>query len=196
MDPVSGLKAEVLRPLVAVLIPGLFASAPYVAIACLRYSTVERILGSPLGGFLICLVVGIFVGMIMENLGSRLEHEIWSPKIKKLEPWKVSTPELDLQWRQYLQLNIKDEIVGQRYLKTILTRLKFELAMVPSIFCFAIGVVIYDLYTGTEKCIVVLAVLGIAAVLMAYFIWEARESIQLLASIRKDIIDAVKWPSR
>jgi hypothetical protein len=182
MDPVSGLKAELFRPLTTVLVPGLLAIAPFTAIAFARFPKLEALLSSSLGMSALLLFLGVLSGMLMEDFGSRIELFLWR--------CFSGTPERDEEWAKYLQLKTTDEIVGQRYLKTVHLRLKFELSMVPALIMFAAGGLWYnDLYGNISQRHIILATLIIIN-LVFYLLYEANSSIVLLADTRKHVIAA------
>ncbi|MDZ7618850.1 MAG: hypothetical protein U1E05_17740 [Patescibacteria group bacterium] len=184
MDPVSGLKGELFRPLATVMVPGVVAAAPFVAIACERFPSLKHLLDSPVAVSAIVLFGGITAGMLIEDFGSTLE--VWL--------WKLfsRSKEHDEDWKRYLQLKTKDEIVGQRYLRTINLRLKFELAMVPSLICLTIGSNWYNhLYGNVPSPQMFWATVALS-IICVYLLIEANSSIVVLADTRKLIIAACR----
>jgi hypothetical protein len=183
LDPISGLKGEFFRPLTSVLIPGVLAASPYAAMAFKRFPEINSILSSPfwVGG--IILFAGILFGMLMENLGSRLEIILWR--------FCAKNAERDEEWKTYLQLKTTDEIIGQRYLRTLLTRLKFELSVVPAMICFAFGANWFNSqYGNVDGCQMAVGTFVVVLIII-YEVYEAKCSIVLLAEIRKNILTAV-----
>jgi len=132
----------------------------------------------------VVLISVLAAGLVLEDFGSRIEGSIWDRWLKA----RVST--FDQDWHIYLRLQAHEEIVGQRYLRSILIRMKFELSMAPALIIHAIGLVwtnlgnsILDVYDLTVVVVILLA-------LAAYLLWESWTSAQLLVELRKDVIAA------
>lgn len=179
MDPVSGLKGEVYRPLATVLVPGVFASTPVAIILLSWFPVLQNVFASPLATGVLVLGVGVLVGMVLENIGSTIEMKLWR---------FVETEERNRQWREYLQLSDVEEIVGQRYLRTVLVRLKFELSMIPALVVFGVGITLANAIYGDVSPIVMTWLLIILTGAVVYFVYEAYKSIKVLADVRADII--------
>ena len=128
------------------------------------------------------LVVVLSVGLVLEDIGARIEQH-WDKKINAKGSW-VS----------YLKLELRDELVGQRYLRTVLTRLKFELAFAPALISFAIGIIwlqcLYDLWTGRAFVISLTFIL----ILSLYSLYESYCSSKCLDDTRKLIVKT--WRER
>lgn len=184
MTPEGTLKSEIYRPFVSVVIPGVFASAPYVLASVVSYSAIYEIaVDAPLLAWFAYSVIVVFAGMIMEDIGGRIEQIIdwWLDK---------KDPERKVQWRTYLKLRMEAEYVGQRYLRGLVTRLYFELAMLPSLVVFVLGVALMtsvrpDFETGATKAMFVLV-----PILMLFLFFEAVRSIKVIGSIRCAMIEA------
>jgi hypothetical protein len=180
MDPVSGLKGELFRPLTTVLVPGVVAVAPFAAMAFKRFPQLEPILSSTLGMGALILFLGVLFGMLMEDVGSQIESNLWR--------WFSKNDERDADWATYLQLKTKDEIIGQRYLKTIHMRLKFELSLIPALVMFGIGANWYNhCYGNVAEEHMRWASIAVA-LLVIYLAYESNTSIVLLADTRKHVI--------
>lgn len=180
MDPVSGLKDDVLRSLVTLLIPGVFAAAPFALVGVYYFPEIKLILNSAVGAGTAILFVGLLAGMVLEDVGSRIELLLWHGFARETKK----------EWYRYLRLRIKDDLIGQRYLKSILVRMKFELAMIPASIAFLVGATWYNLAAHLlATCTMVILAVGLL-VLLAYFLAEAIASVRLLADIRKQILIA------
>lgn len=184
MDPVSGLKGELFRPLTTVLVPGVVAVAPFAAMAFKRFPQLEPLFTSTLGMGTLILFMGVLFGMLMEDFGSRIEIYLWR--------WFSGNDERDKDWAMYLQLKTKDEIIGQRYLKTVHMRLKFELSMIPALVVFGVGANMYNHYYGNVAQDHMMWASILLAVLVVYLIYESNSSIVVLANTRKHVIAACR----
>lgn len=184
MDPVSGLKGELFRPLVTVLLPGLVAASPFMVIAVHRFPELAKIQGSPVATGAMILFIGTLSGMLMEDLGSQVETFIWWLFLK--------TPKRDREWEAYLRLKTKDEFVGQRYLDSVQLRLKFELNMIPAVLAVALGSVMCN-----RRCKLIspdhlnwwIALLIAVAL---YLLWEAKKSSLVLSDTRAEVISGYR----
>lgn len=135
MELIAAFKSELFRPLVTLVLPGGVASAPYLILAACLIPSV-RTFGHeyPSTSVAIALACIVGIGLVLEDVGSRIEYR-WDKRLNKRHADHLVT------WDKYLQLKMRDEIVGQRYLRTLLVRLKFELAMVPAWLAFGIGII-------------------------------------------------------
>lgn len=180
MDPVSGLKGELFRPLTTVLVPGVVAATPFTAMAFKRFPQLEPLLSSTLGMGALILFLGVLFGMLMEDFGSRIEICLWR--------LFSGNEERDKDWEMYLQLKTKDEIIGQRYLKTVHMRLKFELSLIPALVVFGIGANWYNHCFGNVAQDHMTWASIVLAVLVIYLVYESNSSIVVLANTRKHVI--------
>src|SRR5205814_9122240 len=110
--------------------------------------------------FITIIVVSIFVvGLVLEDIGARIEFiwdcwlDHWAATLRSSwgkEPKKrYHTAHAHLcDWDKYLQLDVRDEIIGERYLLTIVMRMKFELAMLPSLVLATLGLVWLQVIDG------------------------------------------------
>lgn len=180
MDPVSGLKGELFRPLTTVLVPGVVAATPFTAMAFKRFPQLEPLLSSTLGMGALISFLGVLFGMLIEDFGSRIEICLWHLFSRN--------EERDRDWATYLQLKTKDEIIGQRYLNAVHMRLKFELSLIPALVIFGIGANWYNHCFGNVAQDHMTWASIALAVLVIYLVYESHSSIVLLAKTRKHVI--------
>jgi hypothetical protein len=182
MDFSSAFKSELFRPLVTLFIPGGVAAAPFFLLVG-HYAPATVVFWDDHPSTTVAVVVGCIVaaGLVLENFGSRLE-ELCDRQLNKNDDHGAT-------WNAYLGLTLKDEIVGQRYLRTLLLRMKFELAMVPALICGVAGLLWLDrvkpfwpFYRGW------LWFGGIAMV--GYFAWESYASAKVMGATRKIVVRA------
>ena len=186
MDYSSILKSEIFRPFTTVFIPGATALWPIFPII-VNTSKIEKLdVFENSGIFGIGFVIfSISLGLIFDSIGSNIEA-VWD------RIWNRKTKTHLKNWNDYLQLKIKNEFVGQRYLQTRVLLLKFELSMIPAGLLMAylcsvgmnIGQFPASYYFYIFKWIGL-----ILALIMAI---ESFFSVRLLDKIRKQILDAVK----
>lgn len=183
MDLSSTFKGEVFRPVATIAVPGTFATVPFVFLLGSYYPGFINFWGnydSTTTYFIIMTIVA--VGLLLEDFGARIEHHLLDPCCSKQNPCH------DDEWHRYLQLSYKNEPIGQRYLRTITLRLKFELAFGLALIPFLIGMIWLNnrtnfFETGTI-CIIGVLVLA----LIVYLIFEAYSSSKLLSIVRSKLL--------
>ena len=186
MDVTSAFKTEVLRPLVAIVIPGAFAIAPYTVL--LGYyvpGTFDFWDDHPSAVVAIIVVAAIAAGLVLDDIGSHIESRYWDEKLEKAKPGHKQ------RWKEYLALELKDEVIGQRYLRGRVEWLKFELSMAPALLSFIAGLTwlqcIYHFIRWPGFA-------GLAAFFLALAAFLLRESFVtacLLAETREIILTAM-----
>jgi hypothetical protein len=186
MDLTSILKSEILRPLSVLFLPGSIAISPFVFITLAYNPKLQIWVNGNTNLFIFILIlIALAVGHMLEDVGSFIERRLDDLLDKK------STNHLEKRWYPYLKLKINEEYVGQRYLRTILVRMKFELSMVPALMVFLIGFLWLNARLGFwGQCPTALLVILIAG-LIAFLIMEAYKSLFTLDETRMLLISAV-----
>lgn len=199
MDPLKNIKFDVNRILLQLFIPGIFAAVPFFLIAingndsCREYFSKSEGMSTT-----ILIILALTIGLILEDLGSLIEY--WFDKknknkySKKITESPPSTPrDTDEEWKKYLQLQSSEETdrIAQKYLRTILVRLKFEISFCVSLFLMVIGLIILNI----QICFIaifwkfLIVCLVIPLSVAAYLFWEAKNSTELLIKVRKWILE-------
>lgn len=187
LDPSTALKQHVYPVLTVTLVPGFVAASPWVAgVFWPELQLAETWEHATVPISITALGITLVFGFVLENLGSRLERW-WA------DSWlEKAHPSLHANWADYLSLKTDGEIIGQRYLRDIRLRFKFELSMVPAItFCVA-GLIVSQLLghgLGQGKVWALSVALGLLWV--ALFL-EIRCSAELLGQTRQIVIEACK----
>jgi hypothetical protein len=192
MKDITGFNLEI-GTLIRSIIPGFFASFLFLIAIYYNCDTVKLLVTkiSEINLSMILLIIFITSGLIIENIGSRIEEKCIWEKLKK-----QSKEDIQQEWWDYLKLKIDSEpkIIGQRYLRTILLRFKFELSFSVSLIFMTIGFLYLQFSVPELKnnsCInfillQLLLPLGVAR----YLIFEAYESSKLLIEVRRQILDS------
>jgi len=179
IDPTVSLKSETFRPMVTLLLPGVTALAPYVVLASHYNAAIEKFSHENTGIYVTLLALAaLSLGLVLEDLGSRLEGLVWDRLIEKETGchWK--------DWYAFLNLAPETEKIGHRYLRTITLRLKFELAFGLSLLFLCFGLLWLDSvemfwsYGTTVKFSAVILALA------SYCLWESYGSVWVLARLR------------
>lgn len=176
----SAFGSEVFRPLATIVIPGATAISVWFVALLQRYK-VFRDLVAPnhTEAILVLILVSIAVGLLVEDVGSRVESRCFDKLIVR----KPEFVDHEKEWYEYLRLAFKIEPVGQRYLRTIVLRLKFELGTLVALALATPGLFLTDISARTEVAIIVFIVL-----FWIYLLIEARASHELLHRIRHELI--------
>jgi hypothetical protein len=132
---------------------------------------------------LLLALTSIAVGLLVEDIGSRIESR-WFDKHLSGKPGFSSH---DDEWNQYLRLTFSIEPVGQRYLRTILLRFKFEVgtAIALLLSCpglFFTGLTFWWSLLWSSLCVAI-------ALGLLFEEFEARCSHQLLSEVRHEILE-------
>ena len=187
MDLTSTLRGEAFRPMATIIAPGAFGLAPFAALAYSASGIGREFWDAhPIAVGVALFILSIAFGLVFENIGSRVEHWIDKSVARK-------DPTFDPTWRAYLMLTYEQEPIGQRYLRTILFRLKFELGILGSAPAQGLGWFLVFCAAGASWWYRGGALVG-ALILIVWFFYEARDSTKVLAELRRDLV--AKFGSR
>jgi hypothetical protein len=194
MEPKDVFKDDVFQKTATTFVPGFLAISPYAAILLHRFpALIEIFKGSAVVAGAAIVSTAILGGMLCENLGSRIENSLWRYLRYRAKIKNAKDPEVE--WNDYLELSDVEGIIGQSYLKSLLTRLKFELAMIPSLALFLIGLHCCDarikFFINKELCLAN-SIVGCSIV---YFVYEAKTTSKLLICVRSRVLHAKRKSS-
>jgi hypothetical protein len=185
MDLISGFKSELFRPLCTIVVPGSIAIGPWILAALLSSPASYDFLDAhDVTAAFIFTVLITAAGLLLENVGARIELS-WDRRIQCVDGSH------NAKWHDYLQLATRDEIVGQRYLRTIVTRMKFELALAPALVLGFSGLVYLNSVTIQWPWPSLFHWGMIVTALAAYLVWESYESAKVAAKTRCLVVQAV-----
>ena len=136
--------------------------------------------------FILFLVI-VFLGLVIEDMGARVES--W---------WDIAADKRTAsnhtgEWYAYLRTAFVCEPIGRRYIRTLVTRLKFELGTSIAALIAASGVLMLWI---TELCTrnVSLVLIFLCILLALYLgITEARASHKLLARARTEMLQEIRF---
>lgn len=136
MEPLKDLKLDVNRIILELFVPGIFSVLPFFILFINKVPPANKYFSNSEGmATLVLFILSITVGLILEDIGSNIELYIWDCiNLKKF-------PNHKNEWEQYLELNIakNSNLIAQRYLRTILLRMKFELSFGVSLLIMSTG---------------------------------------------------------
>ena len=187
MDLADPFKAEVLRPITTLVVPGTIAVGPFVLILGYYVPSIERFWTEHSRAFSVLLALSVLAaGYLMDEISTMIESRAWDKRIEKKKPSHKT------EWDEYLQLQLNDELIGQRYLRLKVTQLKFELAMAPSLIILWLGLLwlqaIYKSWSVIGFSIVTTVIFASAV----FLLWESWKTANLLSSTRSLILKAIK----
>jgi hypothetical protein len=175
----AAFQSEVFHPIATLVVPGFFSVSTLATAVWQRHPSVQKFAEGHSGlSTTIALLVVLTVGLITEDLGARLEH-VFDERLSR----KVGYELHEKEWFDYLRIAFDREPIGQRYLRTLVLRLKFELGMAIAAVPFAIGA----MYLQTS-CLARTLVVGIALVALVYFLAEAKSSNKTLSDLRRELL--------
>jgi hypothetical protein len=182
MDVESALKDDVFRPLATTIVPGTLAIAPYILVSAVYVPEITQFWNDHPNAFIgIIAVVVIAAGLICEDIGSEIEVRI-DRRLKKRDS------ESQTRWEKYLTLELDEHLVGRKYLKNVLLRFKFELAMIPALISLMIGLDWLNalhLYIPWQNLILIDAFILVGVGVLCY---EAYQGAKVLDGVRKQIL--------
>ena len=94
------------------------------------------------------------------------------------------------EWYEYLSQTFKegDEPIGHRYLRTIVTRMKFELSFGISLICMCVGIIWLNLIQPSIAVLPMIVQTVPAIVISVYLIRESNSSSELLSKVRSEML--------
>ena len=188
MDKLTTLNLTFDRVLIQLIIPGLLACFPYLL---LFFEVQPAILAFFLSNGVtliatLVILLSLISGIILENLGSRIEVHYYDER-----QLKNDSEYLDV-WDKFLQLAYDKEPIGQRYIRNILFRMKFELSVGAALVFMTIGLGIYNythtIFTNLWLNILVIYVTPLVGTLYLIFI-EGWQSSKILHATRKLLVE-------
>jgi hypothetical protein len=172
----AGFAAEVFRPVVTLLIPGFWALTPWTIGLFLHYQIDWKFACDHRDASgLVFVVAATAIGMVLENLGARLEV-LFSTCQKNDRS----------NWYAYLMLAPEREPIGLRYIRTLVLRMKFELSMGISGLIVLFGIIYIPI-----SCHLKLVFGGVTLALITYFLFESWSSVSLLEETRVEILKRI-----
>jgi hypothetical protein len=183
MDLSAAFKTEVYRPVVTVVIPAVIALTPWMVVVAHAYPKLLSLAATNQGLFaVLCLLLVVATGFLLEDIGSRIEADLW-------ERLQGDRDDLYEEWHRYLRLAFVTEPQGQKYLGTIVMRLKFELSTSVALFVCASGCVVLRVNLGVAIPWFVSSAL---VALGVYLLWESYCSSKLLRKVRHELLKDIK----
>jgi hypothetical protein len=129
----------------------------------------------------------LFVGLVIEDIGARIESWLDNCGDKRTDAKHTK------EWYAYLRTAFICEPIGRRYIRTLVTRLKFELGTSIAIFIAAVGVLVLWI-EGLSSSKLSLTLILLSFSLAAYLgLCEAPASHRLLAKARAEMLEEIRF---
>ncbi|HKS07260.1 MAG TPA: hypothetical protein VJR92_13215 [Gemmatimonadaceae bacterium] len=183
MDVTSALRGDAFRPFATIVSPGALGIAPF-AMLLYGYNDAASAFwdAHPIATGMALFIASLAAGFVFENIGARVEVMI-DRRIAKRDAMHMD------YWQRYLLLAFPLEPVGQRYLRTLQFRMKFELGILGSLPAQLVGWLM--LLSAMHAAAYTGFLLVVAFVLVAaWFYFEAFDSAQNLSGIRRRLVEA------
>lgn len=191
MDITGGLKTEIFRPIIMLILPGLTIGTPLVfAVENYQPNIFAFFEKHPTLSSFIIFVLATILGVLASEIGSNIESHLIDKLLKKKHP------NLEENWYKFLRCSFPDTSVAKNYIDNQVLYLKFELGMASALllgwmFSLWAWLVREDF---TKGWFITLSLCGIVGV--AYFLFEAYQSGNLLARLRNELLKGVGVPPK
>jgi hypothetical protein len=184
----SAFGSEIFRPLATIVIPGAMAMSAWFIVLLQRFPSFRNLAeANHTETALLLALASVASGLLVEDIGSRIESRLFDKKlVKKSEFFQHGA-----DWNQYLRLAFTIEPVGQRYLRTILLRFKFEVGTAVALLFSCPGL----FWTGLAGPWAMLW-FSVCVVTALGLLFEASCSHKVLSEIRHEILKgAIVYPA-
>ena len=181
MSLTSAVRSDTLPAVGSMVVPGVVASAPYIALLWGPPHDLKDFVNANQGAATAgAVLLVVAVGLIVESLGSYFEYYA-------VDAQHENRDEMVREWRRYLRITWKVEPTGQHYVRRILTVFKFELNMFVGALATVPGTIALGCY-GVLPPHGALSLLVLAAFAAAGFFVASVHSSVLLAGLRQDLV--------
>ncbi len=175
----SAFSAAVFYPLVALVLPGLTAISTWFVYLAQRAPLRNLVIRNHTETAFVLMLLAIFVGTIIDDLGMRIETAWLDPKRERRTGGGHSQ-----EWWAYLRKPFAVEPSGRRHLRRLVARLKFELG-VPVGCVMTMPAVWLNTAIHPEWALVITA-LGVCVSLYLFF--EAAATHEVLGKLRHELL--------
>jgi len=171
------------RIIAGIIAPGALTLIPWLLVADEKYPAVgEWLFRNEVLSSAALLLLVFSIGMVCENIGSHVELHF--DKKHKSQ---------DESWTQYLKQRA-DNLVGHRYISSLVTRLKFELGMFVALPFAALAIAVLGFCQEAMPSEVAAFFVPVAFASAFYFYREAGRTVELLANTRRELTGFAKSP--
>jgi hypothetical protein len=166
------------RSLLVIILPGLFAAAPWLFILMSRVQASSVFYDKyPILGNACLFAFVVILGCVFEGANSSVETT-WDKE-------RETTYDVETNWYNYLALVCTAEPVGFKYIVRKVTGMYFELAMVWASYLFGVGVI--GLLSANSMLLWAVIIAVFSAAVPYYFWKQAKDSHKVLCVCRKEL---------
>jgi hypothetical protein len=131
----AAFTSEVFRPLVTLLIPGAIAISTWFIGCVWHFPSLKTLVAcNHAETGLLLLLAMTFAGLVLEDMGARVETHLDNKRDGK-------TGDHHENWNKYLRTAFPADLIGRRYIRTLVLRLKFELGAGFAMLSAALGLI-------------------------------------------------------
>jgi hypothetical protein len=183
----AAFNTDFFRALTTLVIPGAIAVSTWSINLILTFTRLTKLVEqNHVETAFILFVAVIFIGLITEDVGARIESLLDCRADRKTEGKHTE------EWYAYLKTAFVCEPIGKRYIRTLVTRLKFELGTAVGILIADSGLIVLWI-GGFSSCRLSLILLFLSVVIAAYLgLWEAPASHKLLGKARTLMLEQIR----
>jgi len=180
----SAFTSDVFRPIVTLLIPGAIAVSTWFIGLLWRFPDLRTLVyTNHAEAGLVLVLAMIFAGLVLEDMGARLES--WLDSRREKQNGKHIA-----NWYAYLRTAFGADPVGRGYIRALVLRLKFELGTVFAMCSAGIGV-LWLWYVDLSFKVVFVSEL-LCALFAAWLFWEGWSTHDTLAKNRANLLEEIR----
>lgn len=189
MEKLTSLNLTFDRVFIQLITPGLLAAFPFILLFFDARPDVRDFFLQDSKGLLVISVVmiALVMGIILENIGSRIEVNIYDTQLAHRKKDYFET------WEKFLLVQYQGgEPIGHRYLRNILFRMKFELSAGVGLLIMTTGLAIYNIdYTIFKSMIINISIVYVLPIATSVYllVFEGWRSAEVLAECRKALVE-------
>jgi hypothetical protein len=184
-DLFAAFGSEFFQPMMTLFAPGAVAVCSWFVGWIQRSNMMAELVSRnhTESAFLLVLT-GFVVGLLLENLGSLIEGEYFDKRLPHKERKYQHHIE---EWFLYLRQAFAVEPVGHRYLRRLVTHMKFELGMGLALPVFGAGL----FFTRLSAIPAILAAIVSVSSGAYLVLYEARRSHESLSDVRRELLKGI-----
>ena len=189
MEKLTSLNLTFDRVLIQLVTPGLLTSFPFILLFFNARPDVAEFFLQDSKGLLVTAIalVALVMGIILENIGSRIEVNIYDNLLSRRRKEYFET------WEKFLMIQYQgQEPIGHRYLRNILFRMKFELSAGVGLIIMTAGLGIYNIdHVIFESFVLNLLIVYTLPLATSIYllVFEGWRSAEVLAECRKSLVE-------
>jgi hypothetical protein len=189
MDLLGGLKTEVFRPIIMLIVPGLIVGSPAVfVLQHYQPGLFDSIESHPTLSTFIGFIGAAVLGVLTYEIGTNIEAHWIDKRLKQTQS------NFDDEWYRFLRCVLPERAVARDYLNDRVLFLKFELGMSSALpLCLMISswawIIRGDFCTRWFIPLAAAIVVG-----TIYFLFEATQSGAGLARLRTELLKGMGEP--